>query len=54
MYQIILNGAIETENPEEFVQKLDEFFKSQSVTWIGNSRIVQLPPYVDYQKCDDE
>ena len=53
MYQIFLKGCIETENPEEIVNAIQELVKSKSSDVVGRFEVYGLPPYVDYQKCND-
>ena len=53
MYQIFLKGCIETENPEEITKSIEDLVKAKSSELIGRFEVYGLPPYVDYQKCND-
>lgn len=53
MFQIILKGYLETENPDNLINKLNELLKEEKSELVGQFQVYQLAPYVDYQKCED-
>jgi len=54
MFQIRLNGHFEVEDPDIFIDKLQEFCKENKIEVFGQFDFQMLPPYIDYQKIEDE
>lgn len=52
MYQIVYKGYFETENPDKFLQDLNEIVSKNNVTAAGKFETYMLAPYVDYIECD--
>ena len=52
MFQINLEGFIESENPDKLVQKIESVIKESNSDLIGRFNIFLLPPYVDYQNAE--
>lgn len=54
MFELVLNGKIELESPDEFFKELQELFKKYNTTFHGQNAIYKLPEYVDYQRVEIE
>ena len=53
MYQIVLKGSIETNDPDNLLEKITDVLKTNNADLVGTFAVFQLAPYVDYQKIDD-
>lgn len=53
MFELILNGKIELENPDEFIKELQELFKKYKTEFCGQNAIYKLPDYIDYQRVEE-
>lgn len=52
MWAIILNGKIETENPDLLLEKIQQAIKDSDSEFNGRIERYQLAQYVDYQKVE--
>lgn len=52
MFELVLNGKVELENPDEFVKDLQDLFQKHKTTFYGQNAIYKLPDYVDYQRIE--
>lgn len=53
VFQIRLNGCIELEEPEKLLEEINQLIEKYNGSTLGQFAVYQLPPYVDYQKCDE-
>ena len=53
MFTIFLKGHFETENQEEFLNKLQEILKETDTTYFGQVQSFKEPDYVDFQKVEE-
>lgn len=53
MFELVLNGKIELENPDEFVKDLQELFQKYKTTFHGQNAIYKIPDYVDFQRVEE-
>ena len=54
MFSLIFKGRFELENPDEFLQDMQELIKKYNVTFYGRVEQENLEKYVDFQKIEDE
>lgn len=52
MWALVINGKIETNKREEFVEGLAKLIKDTDSELIGRIEQYQLAEYVDYQKVE--
>lgn len=52
MYQIVLKGYFESEDPDKLVDEIKRITDETKSDLIGDFVVYQLAPYVDYQKAD--
>ena len=49
MFELILNGKFELENPDEFTKEFQMLLQKFNTEFRGQNAIYKLPDYVDYQ-----
>ena len=54
MFSIALEGHFELNEPEEFLQDLQELIKKHKAEYFGRTNVINLGEYVDFQKIEDE
>lgn len=52
MVTIIFKGQFETENQEDFINKLQEILDETDTTFIGRVDAYEMPKDVDFQKVE--
>lgn len=52
MVTIIFKGQFETENQEDFINKLQEILDKTDTIFIGRVDAYEMPKYVDFQKVE--
>lgn len=52
MVTIIFKGQFETENQEDFINKLQEILDETDTTFIGRVDVYEMPKDVDFQKVE--
>lgn len=52
MVTIIFKGQFETENQEDFINKLQEILDETDTTFIGRVNAYEMPKDVDFQKVE--
>lgn len=53
MYQLRLNGYFELEDPNGFLEELEELKKKHDAYFFGHPVLQDLGHYVDFQKIED-
>lgn len=54
MYELCLTGKIELESPEGFVDAFQKLLNEYKTSFRGQSSLIKLPDYVDYQKVEED
>lgn len=54
MFELILNGKIELENPDEFIKEFQKLLQEFKTEFRGQNAIYKLPDYVDFQRIEVE
>lgn len=54
MYQIKINGYIETDKAEEVVEAFKKVLTQNNATLYGDIKVFKLPDYIDFQKIEPE
>lgn len=54
MFSLVLEGHFELNEPEEFLQDLQELIKKHKVDYFGKTNVINLGEYIDFQKIEDE
>lgn len=54
MFELILNGKFELENPDEFTKEFQMLLQKFNTEFRGQNAIYKLPDYVDYQRIETE
>lgn len=53
MFSLTFNGRFELENPDEFLQDMQELIKKHNVEYFGQIHSENLGTYVDFQKIEE-
>lgn len=53
MYILRFNGRFELNDPDKFLQSLQELIKQQGVEYFGKIQTENLGEYVDFQKIEE-
>ena len=54
MVTIIFKGQFETENQEDFINKLQEILDETDTSFVGRVDVYEMPKDVDFQKVESK
>lgn len=49
MFEFVVNGKIEIENPDDFAKDFQELLQKHKTSFHGQNAIYKIPDYVDFQ-----
>lgn len=53
MFEFVVNGKIEIENPDDFAKDFQELLQKHKTSFHGQNAIYKIPDYVDFQRVEE-